>query len=84
MSIINDTYDIAVFYVYGSSVEFRRYINQRYKPMNQFDKKNMHVLSRFAHKHNTGSVHETYKNVFMNYKIDEDTVKNRKSALSNY
>jgi hypothetical protein len=34
--------------------------------MNHFDKKKLHNFSRFAVKHHTGLVHETFKNVFVN------------------
>ena len=78
MCIINDMFDLQVFYVYGSSVEFKRYVNQRYRPMQHFDNKKLHYFSRFAVKHHTGKVHDTYKNVFVN-QIMHDHVDNRKS-----
>tara|TARA_B110000285_G_C15137193_1_gene627872 strand:+ start:1583 stop:1969 length:387 start_codon:yes stop_codon:yes gene_type:complete len=78
MCIINDMFDLQVFYVYGSSVEYKRYVNQRYRPMAHFDKKKLHYFSRFAVKHHTGMVHDTYKNVFVN-QIMHDHVDNRKS-----
>ena len=71
MCIINDLFDLSVFYVYGSSVEFKRYYNTRYKAMNHFVKKKLHPFSRFAMKHVNGLVHEDYKNIFVNYKDDQ-------------
>ena len=81
MCIINDLFDLSVFYIYGSSVEFKRYCNKRYIPMNHFDKKKLHNFSRFASKHKTGLVHETFKNVFVNYKLDDADEKRRDSQL---
>jgi hypothetical protein len=65
MCIINDLHDLIVFYVYGSSVEFKRYKHQRYRPMEHFDKKKLHNFSKFSYRHTTGQVHETFKNIFV-------------------
>ena len=72
MCIINDLHDLMVFYVYGSSVEFKRYKHQRYRAMNHFDKKKLHNFTRFAYKNNTGLVHETFKNIFINKKEENE------------
>jgi len=73
-----------VFYVYGSRVEFKRYTNQRYKPMKHFDKKKLHDLTKFAHKQNTGLVHHDFKNIFVNFKPAEDDEIKRVSTMGNY
>ena len=72
MCIINDQFDLCVFYVYGSNVEFKRYKNKRYKPMKQFNKKKLHNFSRFAMKNNTGLIHPTFKNVFLSKKMTDN------------
>jgi len=74
MCIIHDLHDLSVFYVYGSSVEFKRYENQRYRPMKNFDKKKLHNFSRAALKYNTGLVHQTFKNIFIKKNEEKESL----------
>jgi hypothetical protein len=64
-----EEYQLSVFYVFGTKIEFKRYESQKYKPMQEYNKAKLHNISKFAQAHRHGVVSEQFDNVFMN--IDE-------------
>ena len=51
-------YELSVFYVYGTKIEFKRYQSQKYKPMTRYDKTKLHEFSRFAQAQTHGVISE--------------------------
>ena len=44
----NENYETTIFYAYNDEVVFKRYRNQRYKPMNYYKKENLDLIDKYA------------------------------------